>query len=227
MMYEGNFNVGRLLQVFVSTIRRSAVRRSILAAATWLLAPAGADTVQAATVYVYKDARGAALITDHPRSIPGYTLFRRYGVDDGGRPYGDDSPGRLRALQSDYDAMIDRVAGMSGIDAALIKAVIHAESAFDPSAVSHKGAVGLMQLMAATADAYGVTDRRDPWQNLLAGATHLRDLLERYRDTSLALAAYNAGAEAVSRYGGIPPYSETRDYVRKVLRLHDLYREQG
>ena len=202
-----------------NTFRRS--RRPF--AAAFLLAWAGAVTVQAATVYVYKDARGSALITDQPRSVPGYTLVKRYGIDEEKpRLNGFDRP-----IASDFDGMIRRAALDAGLDAALVRAVVHAESAFDPDAESGKGAVGLMQLMATTAIDYGVTDRSDPWQNLLAGATHLRRLLDLYGDTTLALAAYNAGIDAVTRHGGVPPYPETRTYVRRVLQLHALYREQG
>lgn len=194
-----------------------------LLAAMLMVAPSGAVTVQAATVYVYKDERGAALITDRPRVLPGYTLVKRYGIDDDDRAI----DGFSRPLTSAYDDLIARAAREAGIDTALVRAVVHAESAFDAGAQSVKGAVGLMQLMAATAIDHGVSDRTDPWENLRAGAAHLRRLLDRYGDTTLALAAYNAGIAAVTRHGGVPPYPETRTYVRRVLRLHDLYREQG
>ncbi len=195
----------------------------LLAATLLLAAPSGAVTVQAATVYVYKDARGAALITDRPRQVPGYTLVRQYGIEDPDRV----SDAFAHPVTSAYDELIARAAREAGVDLALVRAVVHAESAFDAGAESVKGAVGLMQLMAATAIDHGVSDRSDPWQNLRAGAAHLRALLDRYGDTTLALAAYNAGIRAVTRHGGVPPYPETRTYVRRVLRLHDLYREQG
>lgn len=104
----------------------------------------------------------------------------------------------------------------------LIHSVIAAESAYDPAAVSHAGAVGLMQLMPATAADLDVSDRTDPKQNVRGGAEYLRQLLDEYEGSEdqlvLALAAYNAGPDAVRRYGGIPPYEETRVYVRRVLR---------
>lgn len=99
----------------------------------------------------------------------------------------------------------------------LVIAVIRAESSFNPNAVSHKGAVGLMQLMPVTAAQYGVSDRFNVDQNLDAGIRHLKYLYERYnQDISLTLAAYNAGEEAVKKYGGVPPFRETRDYIRRI-----------
>ena len=100
---------------------------------------------------------------------------------------------------------------------------LESESAYQPDAVSHKGAVGLMQLMPGTAERYGVSDRHDPVQNLSGGTRYLRDLLEMFdNDLQLALAAYNAGENAVIRYGNkIPPYNETQGYVRKVIRFYN------
>jgi soluble lytic murein transglycosylase-like protein len=116
-----------------------------------------------------------------------------------------------------YDPYIDMVSRDTGVDPTLIKAVALVESGFNAKARSPKGAQGLMQLMPGTAKQYGVTNLHDPYQNLTAGAKHLRDLLDRYDgNVTLALAAYNAGAGAVTRYGGIPAYAETRDYVKKV-----------
>ena len=114
------------------------------------------------------------------------------------------------------DALIAKAAEEHAVDPNLVRAVIKVESAYKPKARSHKGAMGLMQLMPATAREYGVRDAYDPAQNINAGVKHLRSLLDRF-DVRLAVAAYNAGAGAVQRYGGIPPYRETRDYVRKVL----------
>jgi len=117
------------------------------------------------------------------------------------------------------------VAQALSLDPALIEAVIQAESAFDPHAVSHKGAVGLMQLMPATAARYGVSDRRDPIQNIIGGARYLRDLLDEFRDIPLALAAYNAGENAVRRYGNsVPPYRETQTYVHRVQTFYQRFR---
>jgi len=118
-----------------------------------------------------------------------------------------------------WDRYIDQLGRRDSIDPDLIKAVAMVESGFDPKAVSPKGAMGLMQLMPATAAQYGVGDPLDPHESLAAGSRHLRDLLERFDGSvTLALAAYNAGSGAVQRYGGVPRYPETMDYVRKVQR---------
>ncbi len=116
--------------------------------------------------------------------------------------------------------MIDSVAKKYDLPPEFIRSVIATESAYQANAVSPKGAVGLMQLMPATAKAYGA-DARDPAQNLEAGARHLRDLLVQYDgDSARALAAYNAGAGAVSKYNGVPPYAETQNYVYRVINRY-------
>lgn len=123
-----------------------------------------------------------------------------------------------------FDDNIRLAAQQYDLDFGLIKAVIHTESGFDPKARSGPGAQGLMQLMPATAKRYRVTDAWDPAQNINAGAKHLRYLLKRYGDLSLALAAYNAGEGNVDKYGGIPPFTETQDYVERVTgRYTRLY----
>jgi soluble lytic murein transglycosylase-like protein len=122
-----------------------------------------------------------------------------------------------------YDAHIERVAREHGLDPSFVKAVALVESGFNSQAVSPKGAMGLMQLMPATARQYGVRDAFDPHQNLQAGARHLRSLLDEFGDSRLALAAYNAGSGAVRRHGGVPAYRETQDYVRKVKRAHERF----
>lgn len=121
----------------------------------------------------------------------------------------------------DLMALVDRLAAHHGVDGQLAQAVVAVESNYDARAVSPKGAMGLMQLMPATARQYAVDDPFDPAQNLGAGLRHLRVLLDRFGKgkESLALAAYNAGEGAVSRYRGIPPYRETQEYVRRILTL--------
>jgi soluble lytic murein transglycosylase-like protein len=126
------------------------------------------------------------------------------------------------------DALVDQIAGDYAVDKALVQAVIHAESAFNARAISPKGASGLMQLMPETAERYGVRDIFDPEQNIMGGVHYLRDLLETFgNNLQLALAAYNAGENSVLRYGGIPPFPETINYVNRVLKLHDAYRNRG
>ena len=119
------------------------------------------------------------------------------------------------------EALIAKAAEAHDVDPNLVRAVIHVESAYKPKAKSRKGAMGLMQLMPATAREYGVRNAYDPAENINAGVKHLRSLLDEF-DVPLALAAYNAGQGTVRRYGGIPPYRETRAYVRKILALAGL-----
>ncbi len=118
-----------------------------------------------------------------------------------------------------FGDLIAGVARQVGVDEQLIRAVVEAESNFNPRAVSKAGAKGLMQLMDGTARSLGVKDPFDPSANLEGGATFLRSMLDRFGSVPLALAAYNAGPAAVERYGGVPPYQETRSYVDRVLRL--------
>ncbi len=115
-----------------------------------------------------------------------------------------------------FGDLIDAAATRHGVDVRLVRAVVQVESAYRPDARSRKGAKGLMQLMPQTARQYAVKNPYDPASNLDAGVKHLKSLLERF-DLKLALAAYNAGEAAVRRFGGIPPFQETRDYVRQVL----------
>ena len=126
---------------------------------------------------------------------------------------------------SDVRALAVAAAQRHGLDPALVLAVVSVESAFQPAAVSHKGAQGLMQLMPGTARELGVTDALDPAQNLDGGTRYLRMLVAQYGgDLGKALAAYNAGPGAVKRHRGIPPYRETRQYVDKVMKRYERAR---
>ena len=122
-----------------------------------------------------------------------------------------------------YDLLIERVAQRQGIPPALVKAVIHAESSFDPYAISHKGAMGLMQLMPATAESLGVTQPFRVNHNISGGTRYLRMMHDRFGNWPHALAAYNAGPHVVAQYRGMPPYRETRQYVRRVLKYYRRY----
>jgi soluble lytic murein transglycosylase-like protein len=124
----------------------------------------------------------------------------------------------ILAVNATYDPVIMRVAAEQGVDASLVRAVIQVESGYQPRARSSKGAVGLMQVLPATARQYGVTNLYDPAANIRAGVSHLRMLLDRF-PLALALAAYNAGEAAVERFSGIPPYPETVDYVSRIRAL--------
>lgn len=125
--------------------------------------------------------------------------------------------------RSRIDRYIDESAAAIGIDPGLLAAVISNESGFNPHATSAAGARGLMQLMPQTAASLGVTDAYDPEQNIRGGARYLRALLDRFGSLELAVAAYNAGPAAVERYGGVPPYRETRAYVRNVLARYRAF----
>jgi soluble lytic murein transglycosylase-like protein len=125
-------------------------------------------------------------------------------------------------LQRLYDPIVQRVSRVHGIDAGFIHAVIRAESNYDPFALSEKGAMGLMQLMPDTAIQYGVRNVFDPAQNIEGGTRYLKDLMRLYNGkTDLVLAAYNAGQEAVRKYGSIPPYPETREYIKRVRATYN------
>ena len=121
---------------------------------------------------------------------------------------------------ADIDALIEQYSAKNGLDSAFVKAVIKQESGFQPKVTSHCGAMGLMQLMPATASSLGVTDAYDPEQNIAGGTKYLKGLLDRFGgNKSLALAAYNAGPNAVANYNGIPPYKEKQNYVKNIIRM--------
>jgi soluble lytic murein transglycosylase-like protein len=128
---------------------------------------------------------------------------------------------RQHDRRTKYDPLIERYAEHFRVDPVLVRAVIQVESSFNPMTVSKKGARGLMQLMPATAKRYGVTDVHDPEQNIRGGVNYLRDLLALFPDDlTRVLASYNAGENAVLRYGGVPPYSETITYVQRAMTVY-------
>jgi soluble lytic murein transglycosylase-like protein len=133
------------------------------------------------------------------------------------------APIQADATAVPYGEIIDRVAAEQGVNAKLVRALVQVESAYQPRARSPKGAMGLMQLMPSTARQYSLADPYDPASNIEAGIKHLKSLLQRFpKSVALALAAYNAGEGAVTRFNGIPPYAETRNYVSRILSLAGL-----
>jgi hypothetical protein len=163
-----------------------------------------------AQIYGYTNEKGVLILSNIPTD-------KRMNLIAAGTP---DEAGRVWRYNGQYDALIMRAARESGVDHALVKAVIAVESAFNRFARSHKGAQGLMQLMPDTARRYGVVNPYDPWQNISGGTRHLRELMDEFDDLRLSLAAYNAGATPVRRMNRVPPYRETQDYVKKVLAVY-------
>ena len=163
--------------------------------------------------------KAAAEVTDVVAAAP--LRNASFRVTDPGSPdTADLVRGRLITPEA-VDSAIESAAARHGVDPNLVRAVIKVESNFNPRAVSRKGAMGLMQLMPGTAQSMNVTNAFDPNQNVDAGVRHLKSLLDNYNgDLELSLAAYNAGSKAVDRNKGIPPYRETRDYVRKITGLY-------
>lgn len=181
-----------------------------------------------AAIYVYELSDGSRIVTDHVLNNRHYKLIRVGEVADGmGRLAAHQNPQFYRTDPSAYDRLIKQLADEHQVDFALVKAVMHVESSFNPYAKSHKGALGLMQLLPTTAQRYGIDDIYDPAQNVSAGVQHLRRLLQMFNNKhKLALAAYNAGENAVVRHRGVPPYPETQEYVRKVMHYHKQYSRQ-
>jgi soluble lytic murein transglycosylase len=173
------------------------VSRTAIAAALCFLVGAAAG----AEVRLERQADGSLLMVNDAQAVPRW------------------APVDTRA-RSEIDNLIEAQARAQSLDPALVRAVVTVESSYDPAARSRKGAIGLMQLMPATARSLDVDDPYDAEQNLRGGTTYLRRMLDRFGgDLELALAAYNAGPEAVDRYKGLPPYLETHGYVDRVLRL--------
>jgi soluble lytic murein transglycosylase len=195
--------------------RRRLAFGSLVGIGLLSLAPAAG----AQGLYQFIDERGVVHFTNVQPSDPRYQrqVITPRGIHPG-RDLNAQPP-----IHHGYDALIMRAARAYQVQPGLVKAVIAAESKFDASAISRKGALGLMQLMPSTARSLGVEEPFEPVDNILGGVRYLRSMLTRYGDVSRALAAYNAGPDAVDYYGGIPPYDETRAYVTRVLDYYRRY----
>src|SRR5271170_5437098 len=176
-------------------------------------------------IYTYVDADGQRHFTD----VPDNNRYRLLVLSPHDRTEsGDRYDSMLLAKAGRYDSIIENAAMSASVEPNLLRAVIVVESGFNSRAVSKRGAVGLMQLMPATANRFGVSNPYDPRQNVHAGARYLKFLIDRFgKNISLALAAYNAGEDAVERNGGqIPPFTETMAYVPRVLKIYKMLTEQ-
>jgi soluble lytic murein transglycosylase-like protein len=178
-----------------------------------------------ADIYTFRDERGVVHFTNIKGLDPRYRLLRREGsspVPGSGNAARTYMPSEAEIRR--YSSIVETAARQYGVDKALVHAVISAESGYNPQAVSRAGARGLMQLMPETARRYGVRNSMDPVDNIYGGVKYLRDLLTMFKgNMELAVAAYNAGENAVIRYGlRVPPYTETLGYVPRVL---DFYRK--
>src|SRR6202042_1696920 len=190
--------------------------------AIWLTASTAAASPK---IYTYLDAQGQRHYTD----VPDNNRYRLLVLSAQDRTAsGDRYDFQLLAKATQYDSIIEHAAVSSALEPNLLRAVIVVESGFNSRAVSKRGAVGLMQLMPATASRFGVSNPYDPRQNIHGGAQYLKFLIDRFgQNVRLALAAYNAGEEAVERNGGqIPPFTETMAYVPRVLKIYRMLSDQ-
>ncbi len=172
-----------------------------------------------AGVYYWVDEDGVVHFTNNPREAR-YNRLDIWG-DGGGDP-------RVIYLDPNYNDIIEHACAYYRVDPALIKAMVKVESNFNKKAVSRAGAQGLMQLMPATARRFKVSDPFNPIENIWAGVYFVKYLMVKYNyNYDLVLAGYNAGEGAVAKYGGVPPYKETRNYIKKVNRYWKLYRKES
>lgn len=181
--------------------------------------------VAQANIYGYTDEAGTLVLSDTQHDNR-YALLLQTEIAKNPALASPLSGGRINwANQKRYTALVASAAQTYQLDEALLHALISTESGYEPGALSKKGAIGLMQVMPGTGKRYGARDLNDPAQNVAAGARYLRDLLRQFNnDLSLALAAYNAGENAVLRHGRrIPPYRETQQYVPRVLALYKKF----
>ena len=185
----------------------------------FLISSAG---ISFADIYKYEDSEGVIHFTDAPTDRR-FKIFMRDIAKDK-RLRTNFGLGKVSRNPAEFDQIINSCSTEFGVDRSLVKAVIHAESGYNPNAVSRKGAAGLMQLMPATAQNLKVANSFNPADNIRGGVRYLRFLLDTFKgDVTLALAAYNAGLGNVAKHGGVPPYEETRNYVSKVLNYQKNY----
>ncbi len=163
-----------------------------------------------ADFYTYTDSSGVLHITDTPKSKK-FNWFMAERSD------------KKKPVYTSYDNIIREMSKKYGVDPVLVRAIVKVESDFNPNVVSSKGATGLMQLMPATAKLMGVKDIFDPRENIEGGVKYLFYLMNRFSELKLVIAAYNAGETAVRKYNKIPPYKETRNYVKKVLAYQKIF----
>jgi hypothetical protein len=212
-----------------------------LCAAAWLLAAAATpqageggerntfgDGTSAPVykVFTYRQGNGVPVFTDKVPANQAYQVmeFSCFACN----PHSNVNWSATRLFTQEYSANIDEAAKLYGVDPALVRAVIHAESGFNPRARSRTGAMGLMQLMPGTASDMGVSNPWEVPQNIHGGVKYLAYLLDEFKgDITLATAAYNAGPKSVERYRGIPPFEETQVYVKRVTVLHERYKNAG
>ena len=178
-----------------------------------------------AGIYRYEDENGVIHFTNCPRD-PKFKLYIRESKEDVGGELAESLPSYSSLDPKNFDSIISEFAKRYQIDFALIKAMIRAESGFNPQAVSRKGARGLMQLMPETALRMNVSNAFNPKENIEGGVRYFKYLLSLFNnDLRLSLAAYNAGENVVAQLGTIPPYRETVDYVRRVLNYYRSYKQ--
>jgi soluble lytic murein transglycosylase-like protein len=177
-----------------------------------------------AGIYRYEDEDGNIYFTNCPRD-PKFKLYIRESKEDVGRDENGNSTTFFSTTSNEYDGLIHECSRKYLVDPALIKAIIRAESGFNPNAISRKGARGLMQLMPETAQRLNVYNCFNPKENIEGGVRYFKYLLGLFNhDLRLSLAAYNAGENIVLQNGSIPPYRETVDYIRKVLSFYQSYK---
>lgn len=185
----------------------------------------GLSAAQAAVVYKYTDRKGTVVYTNkRPAGVKVQSIFVYCPACD---PESKVDWTTTGLNVESYAEIVNQEAARHSIEPAFVRAIMHAESAFNPNAMSKAGAVGLMQLMPAAASDFGCSDRYDPVQNIRGGVAYMRFLMDLFDgNADLVMASYNAGQNAVLKYTGVPPYAETQVYVQRVGVLLKRYREE-